>query len=81
MTDSKVGSVAQWVAALDRELAERYDGRASDQISFGYANGNAAGVSLSYDHPAVDDERGILVSVDGAWVVRFDIRNKWWIPT
>ena len=69
----------EWANALDTELTTKYGNRVSDQISFSYANGRAAGVALSYDDPNIDDERGVLVSADGAWVVRFHHPAHWWV--
>jgi len=79
--DDRPGGIAtaqEWSDALDLELVSKYDEIVSDQISYAYAKGNAVGVALSCDHPDIDDERGVLVSADGKWVVYFDPRARWW---
>jgi hypothetical protein len=72
-----IKTAREWTDALDIELASTR-GSVSDQIGYAYAKGTAAGVSLSYDHPDIDDERGVLVSADEGWVVYFDPRTRWW---
>jgi hypothetical protein len=72
-----IKTAQEWTDALDIELAGTR-ASVSDQISYAYAKGNAAGVALSYDHPEIDDERGVLVSSDGKWIVYFDPRTRWW---
>jgi hypothetical protein len=79
MTNTVITTAKQWADALDSELTSKYGGCVSDQISYAYADNNAAGVNLSYDDPEIDDERGALVSADSAWIVRYDVRNAWWV--
>ena len=49
-----IKTAQEWTDALDIELAGTR-ASVSDQISYAYAKGNAAGVALSYDHPEIDD--------------------------
>ena len=65
-----------WADAVDAEM--RCTGQdAGTLISFGYANGEICGVTLEPEHPAADDERGVIVSEQG-WVVGYDAQSGYW---
>jgi len=75
-----IRTAEDWADALDT-LMQRTGQSAGDLISHGYADGEICGILLNPEHPAADDEHGVIVG-DGPggekWIVRYDAQSGYW---
>ena len=77
MSTTAPTTATAWADALDAEMGALVV-TAGELLSWAYADGSVAGVSVDPNADEADDERAVMVS-DTGWVVAYDAASRCWI--